>query len=906
MATVKVDRQIAITNNVICRHLKNATADSRGVISQDILSQLRNLTEHLMLKIYAKGQDIDVSYENICKAIDYVEGRGEWKALNRFHAFLQIVASHYTLDEENSERLMLKYYEYLVKIKKLVSDKLKMDILEDLSYFPLDTDETLQEYYERIADKINSHFVPATSKMERYYIQKVKPFFCGASIYYEITLTPANDYASKSNRIIAFTDLEISSNYAVRLTIENDQIKIMDKVMPILLITNWETSIRDCEYSNFSRIVTGKKVKIGAGEVRGLSKFLTETGYNLVELVTFSDEKFKNAIEKITVDARVTPFTQVLIACRNLIHSKKSGSNILRYLLLHMNNQIIKKQFGPNENERLSDLHLENGCIPFERMPFINSPKGHNPRLSDLFECIPVAGRRHELLARLIRNNTEIKGQLFTSIKDIEGFEDIPLLAQHYNDALWFGHRENSKLVIENGQIFINGYKEDTCFIIKKIKELTTSGIKNYASSVLAWLADPNNGVDSDEKKSAMMNMFTSSRVALIYGAAGTGKSTLINHISNFFSARTKLFLAQTNPAVDNLKRKVSASNSEYLTISKFVARENIQTDYDILIIDECSTVSNKAMRSVLEKAKYKLLVLVGDVFQIASIRFGNWFNAARAFVPVTAITELNNPYRSKNKGLLTLWDRVRKMDDTILESITRNGYSVKLDSSIFSAAEANEVILCLNYDGLYGINNINRFLQESNPNPSFDWGIQRFKVNDPVLFSDSLRFGSAIYNNMKGRITRIEILNAGSLLEQIQFDVELDCAINETDIWGTDLELIEDSSKETSVVRFCVNKTKSSDEDDDSESDVVPFQVAYAVSIHKAQGLEYKSVKIIITDEVDELITHSIFYTAITRAQEYLKIYWTPEVEKKVLDNIQPLNISKDVNLLKKYILGS
>jgi len=75
---------------------------------------------------------------------------------------------------------------------------------------------------------------------------------------------------------------------------------------------------------------------------------------------------------------------------------------------------------------------------------------------------------------------------------------------------------------------------------------------------------------------------------------------------------------------------------------------------------------------------------------------------------------------------------------------------------------------------------------------------------------------------------------------------------------------------------------------------------VAYAVSIHKAQGLEYNSVKIVITDEVDELISHNIFYTAITRARNKLKIYWTPEVEKKVLSSIKPKSNNKDVALLR------
>ncbi len=58
----------------------------------------------------------------------------------------------------------------------------------------------------------------------------------------------------------------------------------------------------------------------------------------------------------------------------------------------------------------------------------------------------------------------------------------------------------------------------------------------------------------------------------------------------------------------------------------------------------------------------------------------------------------------------------------------------------------------------------------------------------------------------------------------------------------------------------------------------------------------------IVITDEVDELITHNIFYTAITRAQKKLKIYWTSKVEKKVLSTIKSKDINKDINILKQY----
>lgn len=71
-------------------------------------------------------------------------------------------------------------------------------------------------------------------------------------------------------------------------------------------------------------------------------------------------------------------------------------------------------------------------------------------------------------------------------------------------------------------------------------------------------------------------------------------------------------------------------------------------------------------------------------------------------------------------------------------------------------------------------------------------------------------------------------------------------------------------------------------DEDGQDVETIVPFQVSYAVSIHETQGLEYDSVKVVITGEIDEMISHNIFYTAITRTKNMLKIYWSPESQEK------------------------
>jgi len=348
---------------------------------------------------------------------------------------------------------------------------------------------------------------------------------------------------------------------------------------------------------------------------------------------------------------------------------------------------------------------------------------------------------------------------------------------------------------------------------------------------------------------------------------------------------------------------KVCDSNKySFKTIAKFLSNKNYDIYCDLLIIDECSTVSNEDMRKILKKAKFEQLLLVGDIYQIESITFGNWFSLSKKCIPETSIFELTTPYRAKNnKKLLDLWGRVRNIEDTIIEHIAKNKYSATLNESIFEETDDDEIVLCLNYDGLYGINNMNRFLQENNKSSPVRWGLKTYKINDPILFNESERFAPLIYNNLKGKIVSIKIIG-----DEIQFDIELEKNIYELYTNSYDFTLVGNPKIGNSIIRFTVNKYKSSDEDNTSSSDIVPFQVAYAVSIHKAQGLEYNSVKIVITKEMDELITHNIFYTAITRAKEKLKIYWTPETGNKILSSFKPKTNNKDFYILKdKYGLG-
>ena len=900
-----IDSEINTIDKAICRYLDNINGATRGVVSQDILAHLRNLVEHVMLKYYSPYRYIEDTKENIVKAIEHAQTDEHLKVLYRFRKYLEIVASHYTLDEDSSERLMLKYYDYLFETKNLLRKDFNIDILNNLNKFPLNLDTALQEYYSKIASKIEKYNVEFNGEGDKYYIQKIKPFYVDGKKYLEITFTPANDKENKAGRVIAFTKLPIIKNYASRFHFKNETIEILGKTMPILLIVGWEVSIRACEFKNFSFIVTGKNNDIPFREQRTICRFLTEKRFTLTEVMDFPQASYKKLTDSWRTDQKTSYFFNTLDECRNIIYAKRPGQNVLRYLLYGMHNSILKNQRHNDSNTNLSGLYLKNGCIPFDKMPFIQSPIKHNPRLGTLFESIKVESRKHEIFARQLRNNTEISGRIFTPVEELFGYGNLKKLSDTYNSILWSGHHDRSRIVIKDGFAYINEYKLETCEIIKKLLELSKIEDPEYAIDMECWLLFDDYEVDCPEKKEILKQVFSKSAVATIYGSAGVGKSTLINHISHFYNDKQKLFLAQTNPAVNNLKRRVTADNCQFSTIASFLIYGSCEIEYDMLVIDECSTVNNSDMKKLLDYVRFKRILLVGDVYQINSIRFGNWFTALRSFLPETSVFELTKPYRASNQELLTLWSKVRVMADDVQEIIDKRSYSLKVDESLLTVISHDEAVLCLNYDGLYGINNINRFLQESNPNPPYDWDVLQYKVGDPVLFLENNRFHPVIYNNMRGRIIGIEKLDIDTSNERIQFDIELNTTIEIDDIQFLQLELLDNPVNEHTIIRFYVYKNRSVDDDDDGNTarTIVPFQIAYAVSIHKAQGLEYNSVKLVITDEVDELITHNIFYTAITRAQNKLKIYWTPEVEKKVLERITPRNIDADVEILQKYI---
>ena len=156
------------------------------------------------------------------------------------------------------------------------------------------------------------------------------------------------------------------------------------------------------------------------------------------------------------------------------------------------------------------------------------------------------------------------------------------------------------------------------------------------------------------------------------------------------------------------------------------------------------------------------------------------------------------------------------------------------------------------------------------------------------------------MYNNLKGTIENI-VKNDSSIV----FTIDIRTYLTEEQCKNETFEYLENTEDGTRIKLEVIAWDDELSEEDRVKT-VIPFQIAYAISIHKAQGLEYKSVKVVIPSSNAEKITHSIFYTAITRAKEKLKIFWSAETMETIVKSFTEEKIEQiTLPLIKEKLLA-
>ncbi|NPV02175.1 MAG: relaxase domain-containing protein [Brevinematales bacterium] len=163
-------------------------------------------------------------------------------------------------------------------------------------------------------------------------------------------------------------------------------------------------------------------------------------------------------------------------------------------------------------------------------------------------------------------------------------------------------------------------------------------------------------------QKNAVRKILDGSRITLVQGDAGTGKTTMVKTVADILSKHSRkgiIGLSYTGKAAYELYRN---GGIDSMTIDSFHRKPDIKLDNKIVIVDESSMLSSKAFLKVLDRiTPTTKIVLIGDYKQLQSIGPGNTFDNLRKTVGSAIMNEIIR--QKPNPSYLEVAARMSRLD---------------------------------------------------------------------------------------------------------------------------------------------------------------------------------------------------------------------------------------------------
>jgi len=401
----------------------------------------------------------------------------------------------------------------------------------------------------------------------------------------------------------------------------------------------------------------------------------------------------------------------------------------------------------------------------------------------------------------------------------------------------------------------------------------------------------------SEGQRQAVSSALTEG-VLVITGGPGTGKTTAINTLIALLEHRgLKVSLAA--PTGRAAKRMSEATSREAKTIHRllevsyisedsrrqvFKRNEDEPLETDVLIVDEASMIDILLMHSLLKAVPVGTrIILVGDVDQLPSVGPGNVlkdiitsdavyvvclteiFRQAAESAIITNAHKINQgqypEINSKDNDFFFI-NKSRQDDviDTLLDLVTRRLPAYKNCESFHDI----QILTPMRKSAL-GVMGLNELLQS--------------KLNPPDKSKNEREFGQTVFR-------------VGDKVMQIRNNYDVTWEVYDKDgyldaegegVFNGDMGIIKaiDEDNNRLTVLFDDNKEVSYD-----FSQLDELELAYAVTVHKSQGSEYRIVVMPVMGGPPMLLTRNLLYTAVTRAKELCVLVGLPECLYKMVDN--------------------
>lgn len=443
----------------------------------------------------------------------------------------------------------------------------------------------------------------------------------------------------------------------------------------------------------------------------------------------------------------------------------------------------------------------------------------------------------------------------------------------------------NQALVQENMDnrtfIFTQSFHHYEMSCAEKIIELSGTAHSKIKLNISEFIKDfeKRNGINFHENQKLAIEGIKDTGFEIITGGPGTGKTTIIKCILELLK-KADLKVLMAAPTGRAAKRMSETTGEESRTIHRLLdlvvseddeefleEAEDGSLDCDCIIVDEASMVDVMLMSSLLKSIKMGTrIILVGDVDQLPSVGAGRVLGDLidSEFVKVIKLSHI---YRQGSQSMITEnAHRINRGEiplmntkgsdffymgggkdnpaniDTIVNLIStrlpayNKSWDPKKDIQILSPMRKGDL----------GIDNLNTVIRSVLNKDAKRYKFTDFSVGDKVM---------QVKNNYS--------LKSRKSLKKDDFTFE-----EETGVFNGDIGFVADVDEENQTVTVIFDEERYVDY---TPLELDELEFAYAITIHKSQGSEFKVVIIPLFMGPPLLMNRNLIYTAVTRAKQLL-----------------------------------